>query len=453
MEAYKYHVYVCNQEKPEGVPCCHARGSEKVIDRLRREIMTSGLGDEVQITTCGSIGLCEHGPNMIVYPEGIWYSGVSPDDIPEIIKTHFQSGKIVERLARKDVAAVREEIDTNKKKMMAAFKARDEAGTLPDDLMQKIRGFRESRIILSAIELDIFSVVKQVTTPEQIATKIGADPRATEMFLNALTAMKLLEKKDRKYYNTAVSSRYLVEGAHDDSRESIMHTVHLWVRWSTLTDCIKNGTSVTYKDPKYRSHESTTSFIAAMHKNATARAPMIAKIAGIDNIKRMLDVGGGSGAYSITFAKMNNEMESVILDLSQVTPIAQKHIADANLSDRIKTMNGDMRQDDFGNGFDFVLISAICHMNSSDQNRDLMKKAFSAITPGGRVVIQDFVLHQDKTSPYTAAIFALNMLVGTQAGSTYSEQEYTSWLNDAGFEDIKLIRIPGPTALVIAQKK
>lgn len=453
MEAFKYHVYVCNQQKPEGVPCCHANGAEKVIDRLRKEVMANGLGDTVQITTSGSIGLCEHGPNMIVYPEGIWYSGVSPDDVPEIVKSHFQDGKVVKRLARTDVESVKEEINTNKKKMMAAFKAMDESGMLPEELMQKIRSYRESRIILSAVELDIFSAVQQSGDVEDVAIKCGTDPHATEMFLNALTAMNLLEKRDGKFYNTPLSSRYLAEGAPNDSRESIMHTVHLWVRWSTLTDCIKNGTSITYKDPEYRSKETTTAFIAAMHKNASARAPMVARLVGVDKIKRMLDVGGGSGAYSIIFAQMNENMQSEIFDLPAVTPIAQKHIEEAGLSARIKTRNGDMREDDLGSGFDFILISAICHMNSPEQNKDLFKKAFSALSPGGRVVVQDFILHEDKTSPYTAAIFALNMLVGTQAGSTYSEHEYSDWLKECGFENISLIRPPGPTAIIVAQKK
>jgi NADH:ubiquinone oxidoreductase subunit E len=85
MEPFHYHVYVCNQVKPEGIPSCSAHGSEKIIDRLRQEVAKQGLGDSVQITTCGSIGLCDRGPNMIVYPDGIWYSGVAPDDVSEIV--------------------------------------------------------------------------------------------------------------------------------------------------------------------------------------------------------------------------------------------------------------------------------------------------------------------------------------------------------------------------------
>jgi len=134
MEPYQYHVYVCHQKKPEGIPSCSAHGS--------------GLGDKVQITACGSIGLCERGPNMVVYPDGVWYSGVTVDDVPTIVSEHFQAGRVVERLANNDAAALKIEIDTNKKRMMAALKANDTAGMLPDDLMQKIRGFQISRVIV-----------------------------------------------------------------------------------------------------------------------------------------------------------------------------------------------------------------------------------------------------------------------------------------------------------------
>src|SRR5512140_416966 len=110
MQPYKYHVFACDQQKPEGVPGCNARGSAKTIDALRREIVTQGLGDVVQLTTCGSIGLCERGPNLVVYPEGVWYSGVTPNDVPELVQSHFKDGKPLERLANRTEEGVKAEI-------------------------------------------------------------------------------------------------------------------------------------------------------------------------------------------------------------------------------------------------------------------------------------------------------------------------------------------------------
>jgi len=127
MEAFRFHVFVCDQQKPEGVPCCAARGSGQVLEALRREIVARGLEDEVQVTACGSLGLCENGPNMVVYPEGAWYSGVNPADVPEIVRSHFEEDKPVERLLRTDLADLRAEILDNREKMMAARRAREAA--------------------------------------------------------------------------------------------------------------------------------------------------------------------------------------------------------------------------------------------------------------------------------------------------------------------------------------
>jgi (2Fe-2S) ferredoxin len=126
MEPFKYHVYVCTQEKPEGMPCCSANGSGQVLDALRTAVREAGLDDEVQVTTSGSIGLCERGPNMIVYPEGVWYSRVTVDDVAEIVREHFVAGRPVRRLLSGDAPALRAEIAENRRRYLAAMKARAE---------------------------------------------------------------------------------------------------------------------------------------------------------------------------------------------------------------------------------------------------------------------------------------------------------------------------------------
>ncbi|HKJ92406.1 MAG TPA: (2Fe-2S) ferredoxin domain-containing protein [Longimicrobiales bacterium] len=123
MEPFRCHVYMCDQLKPEGIPGCAANGSEAVIEAMRAEIGNQGLDADVQVTTCGSLGLCESGPNMVVYPEGVWYSGVHVEDVAEIVREHFGNGRVVERLLNSDQQAVRAEIDENKRKRLAALRA------------------------------------------------------------------------------------------------------------------------------------------------------------------------------------------------------------------------------------------------------------------------------------------------------------------------------------------
>ncbi len=124
MEPFRYHVYACQQEKPgTSAPCCSARGSAQVLEALRKELAAQGLLNDVQVTTCGSLGMCERGPNMVVYPEGIWYSGVQVADVPELVREQFSNGRPLERLVNRDAAALKKEIEENRAKAMAALRA------------------------------------------------------------------------------------------------------------------------------------------------------------------------------------------------------------------------------------------------------------------------------------------------------------------------------------------
>ena len=134
MELFRHHIFVCTQEKAEGVTSCPSGGSWRVLQALERELISQGLDNEVQVTTCGCLGLCDEGPVMITYPEGAWYQKVKEEDVPEIVRAHLRSGKVVSRLAWSDAPAMKAEATEHRDRYRAMVKARDEAGTLPDDL-------------------------------------------------------------------------------------------------------------------------------------------------------------------------------------------------------------------------------------------------------------------------------------------------------------------------------
>lgn len=323
-----------------------------------------------------------------------------------------------------------------------------------DSLLQTIRAFQESRVILTAIELDVFSAVAAGSgTAPDVASRVGADDRATGMLLDALAAVGLLEKSEARYANTPTASQYLAAGGADDSRAALMHTAHLWTTWSRLTDAVRAGTAPARRDDAVRNETWTEAFIAAMHRNAQERATAVVRGSGIQHARTMLDVGGGSGAYSIAFARTLPQLRVDLLDTAAVTEIAARHIAEAQLQDRIRTRAGDLRSGPLGEGYDVILISAICHMLRPDENRDLLARCYAAAAPAGRVIVQDFIMDASRTAPKAGALFALNMLVGTSGGSTYTEQEYTEWLRDAGFVDVDHIRLPGPTGLMIGVRR
>jgi (2Fe-2S) ferredoxin/predicted O-methyltransferase YrrM len=452
MQPFRYHVFICDQKKPEGLPCCSARGSVRVIESMRRELASHGLIDQVQLTTCGSLGLCENGPNMVIYPEGVWYSCVQPRDVSEIVQSHFVDGHPVERLMRTSATDTKAEICQNRDRYLASLKAKDAAGMLPDALNDTVRAFQESRVILTALELDLFTAVSNGATAAQVAAKIGSDARATEMLMNAITAMDLLKKSGDVFANTALSSRYFREGSPDNQRMALMHTVHLWNTWSTLTECVRTGTSVSVSKGQSRDEFWTRAFIAAMHRNAQGLAPQIVAAVGLDGARRMIDLGGGSGAYSIAFAQAKPDLRLDILDLPNVLPLTEDYVRQAGLQDRITLVPGDLRTDAFGQGYDLALLSAICHMFSVEQNRGLLSRAYAALAPGGRLVIRDFILEPDKTAPRSGTLFALNMLVGTAAGNSYSELEYDEWLRAAGFREIRRLRLPAMAGIIIGTK-
>ncbi|HXI03855.1 MAG TPA: methyltransferase, partial [Candidatus Saccharimonadales bacterium] len=419
---------------------------------LRREIAARGLLDEVQLTTCGSLGLCERGPNMVVYPEGVWYSGVAPADVPEIVESHFRGGKPVERLVTRDPHALAAEIRANRDRALAAIRAREAAGMLPEDLMRMIRSYQESRIVLTAIELDVFTAAGSGSTAPEIGKKIRADARATELLLDALVALRLLGKSGGRYSATPVTERFLSARGERDARAAMRHQSSLWPRWARLTECVRTGTAVDYKEMSDRGDEWTQPFIAAMHLNAGERARVVIPAVGPAGIRKMLDVGGGSGAYSIAFAKASPDLRAEIFDLETVLPITRRHIEEAGLSDRVTTRAGDLRIDSFGSGFDLVLLSAICHAFDEAENRDLVRRCHEALAAGGRLVIQDFILDEDRTSPRMAALFSINMLVGTPGGRSYSESEYAEWMKAAGFAEVRRVPLPGMTDLVIGRR-
>ena len=318
------------------------------------------------------------------------------------------------------------------------------------DLTDTMGRYQESRVLLTAVELDIFTAVGPGAKGVQVSEKLGTNPRATDTLLNALVALGALTKKDGVFFNTPDTARYLVAGSPENAQPALMHTVDMFAAWATLTDCVRAGTAVRPPGVEQQEQRWTESFIAAMHRGAERTAAQVVRAVGVSGARRLLDIGGGSGAYSIAFAKASPGLRAEVLDLASVVPIAQKHIREAGVGDRVTTRVGDLTVDEFGKDYDLILLSAICHMLDPEQNQDLFRRCYRALAPGGRVVIRDSILEPDKTAPRWAALFAINMLVGTKGGSTYTEAEYKSWLTDAGFQGFTRVDPTGD--LIVASR-
>jgi predicted O-methyltransferase YrrM len=312
---------------------------------------------------------------------------------PKSSATHLGDGKPVERLVWNDAAAMKAMAVEHGEKYREAMAARDKAGVLPDRLDQMIRGYMPSRCLLTALELDIFTAVGEGQRRADW-DEDHANARAAGMLLNALVALGLLSKSGDDYKNTPESARFFVQGSKDNHRNGLLHTANIWHRWSTLTDAVRSGTRL----PSSRDDtpEWTRNFIAGMQRNAKDRAPLLVKALGTTGVRRILDLGGGSGAYSIAFAKASSDVHCEILDIPEVVPLTAEYVSQAGVSAQVSLRPGDMLQDDFGSGHDLIMLNAICHMFSEEQNREIFRRARQALAPNGRLVVQDFILNPKK---------------------------------------------------------
>jgi predicted transcriptional regulator/16S rRNA G966 N2-methylase RsmD len=322
----------------------------------------------------------------------------------------------------------------------------------PNSIREFAASFQKSRILLSGFELDIFSNINESgTTNNQIAENLHLDEHACERLLNALVSLGFLNKQNHLFFNSAESFAYLSKKS-PDYLGGLMHSNHLWNTWSNLTQVVRTGISAHPTEINERGEEWLFPFINAMHDRATKQAP--AQLAKIDlsDVKFILDIGGGSGAYSMEFVTRKPEIEATVLDLSNVVPITKKFIDKEGFSNKIKTYTGDYTKDDLPEGFDLVFLSAIIHSNSLEINQVLIKKCFNSLNKNGKIVIQDWIMNNDRTQPTSGAVFAINMLVGTEDGDCFTEQEVTGMLNAAGFKNVSRIEFETGLSQVIAQK-
>jgi SAM-dependent methyltransferase len=322
----------------------------------------------------------------------------------------------------------------------------------PNTIREFAASFQKSRILLSSFELDIFTNVDESgTTNNQIANNLHLDEHACERLLNALVSLSFLKKQNHLFFNTAESFTFLSKKS-SDYLGGLMHSNQLWKTWSNLTQVVKTGISAHPEEINERGEEWLFPFINAMHDRAKKQAPQ--QLANIDlsEIKSILDIGGGSGAYSMEFVTKKPEVETTVFDLPNVVPITKKFLDKEGFSDQIKTCAGDYTTDELPKGFDLVFLSAIIHSNSLEINRDLIKKCFNSLNKNGKIVIQDWIMNDDRTQPVSGAIFAINMLVGTEAGDCFTEQEVIEMLNTSGFKNVSRIEFETGLSQMIAQK-
>jgi len=322
----------------------------------------------------------------------------------------------------------------------------------PITIREFAASFQKSRILLSGFELDIFTNIDDSgTTSKEISKKLHLDEHACERLMNALVSLDFLTKQRQLFFNSRESFLFLSKKS-PEYLGGLMHSNHLWNTWNNLTQVVKTGNSAHPSEINERGEDWLFPFITAMHERAKKQAPQ--QLANIDmkGVRSILDIGGGSGAYSMEFVSNKPEIEATVFDLPNVVPITKEFLKKEGFSDRIKTHAGDYTTDDLPKGFDLLFLSAILHSNSLGINQDLIKKCFISLNQNGIIVIQDWIMNNERTQPVSGAIFAINMLVGTEAGDCFTEFEVTEMLNAAGFKNISRTEFETGLSQMIAQK-
>jgi len=316
-----------------------------------------------------------------------------------------------------------------------------------------VSSFQKSRILLTSFELDIFTNIDESgTSNKQITHKLKLDEHACERLMNALVSLGFLKKQNQLFFNTAETFTFLSKKS-PDYLGGLMHSNHLWNTWSNLTMVIKTGVSAHPAEINERGEDWLIPFITAMHDRAKKQAPQQLASIDLSGINSILDVGGGSGAFSMEFVSRKPGIEVTVFDLPNVVPITKVFLEKEGFSDKVKTYAGDYTTDELPGGFDMVFLSAIIHSNSLKVNADLIKKCFSSLNMNGLIVIQDWIMNNDRTRPTAGAVFAINMLVGTESGDCFTEQEVIEMLSAAGFKDISRTEFETGSSRMTAYKK
>jgi SAM-dependent methyltransferase len=321
-------------------------------------------------------------------------------------------------------------------------------------ILDLMSGFRPACVIGAAAELDLWTALgDQSRSAEQVAQQLGADLRATTVLLDAVTAIGLLEKRDLCYSVPPELRPWLVEDSPETILPMLRHAMNISRSWSQLAQVARSGGPATPQASIRGAVADRAAFIAAMHVVSGPMADGLLQQLGPLRFRRLLDVGGASGTWTLAFLRAAPTATATIFDLPDAVEQARQRLAGTEYAARVTLVAGDFYSDELPGGADFAWVSAICHQHSRRHNRELFAKVYRALAPGGRIALRDVVMEPCHSRPCEGALFAVNMLVNTESGGTFTFEEYAEDLRSAGFENPKLaVKHEAMNSVVAAEK-
>jgi predicted O-methyltransferase YrrM len=334
---------------------------------------------------------------------------------------------------------------------------RPEGELVPEIVNELSRNFWNSAVLRAGIRLGVFPLLEhQTLSPQEVAQRLQANPRFVQAFLDACAALGLLQKTDGKFTNSEISTAFLVPGKQDYVGNLVLHITNYWQTWGNLDRLIREGrTELPFENGYTDAATYWKEYMEGQHDRAVAgQGQNLAASVDLSGRRKMLDLGGGAASYSIALCTANPQLHAVVIDAKEPLEVARPLVEEQHLQDRISLHEADMHTVELDADYDVVLISGVVLIKSEAECRQAFRRAYDALVPGGLIIVQDFmrVDHSDKRR-FLDTMMDLYVLVGFDpgAGDRYGD-EYTAWLQDTGFTDLRQIPLPTQLAIITATK-
>jgi hypothetical protein len=320
------------------------------------------------------------------------------------------------------------------------------------------QAYRQSVILMTACQLHVFTHLSQgPLSADALAQNCQVPVRGLQRLLNACVVVDLLEKEDERYRNTPIAETFLVQGKPGYMGNFIMGVAEQYEAWGRLIQAIQ-------EDRPMNSHsaealptlppERIRGYVERLYDLGKHNAIAIAERVDLAHVQQMLDVAGGSGIYSITFAQRQPTLRAMVFELPPIVPFTQEIIASHGMQKRVTPCPGNYFHDDFAGGNDLVLLSNSLQTEGVKTCRMLLGKVFKALTPAGQLVIHGVMPNPDRVTPPQPALFQLQMLLSFPEGDAHPAEEICTWAAEVGFVDLAVTRLPAPafSSLIIGRK-
>jgi SAM-dependent methyltransferase len=321
----------------------------------------------------------------------------------------------------------------------------------PEPIMRVAAGFMAAKHLFAAGRLGLFEALADAPAPLQaLADRTGLTPRAARISADAMVALGLLERTGDAYRNSAVADAFLAGRPGPDLRPLLRFWDEIsYPAWADLATALGSGPRTGILDLDEARRQVAAAGIEAATAGPAAALP---RAHDLGSRRRLLDVGGGTGLWSISAVRAHPQLSATVLDLPAVAPLARERVRAAGLDRRVTVVAADALRDDLPPGHDAVLVANAVHYWSPEQNRELLERVRAATPPGAHLLLADFWTDATGTRPLQAALMAGEFAVHLEHGDVHSVDEVRGWLAATGWEFREHVPLAGPQSLVVAAR-